>query len=151
MGDMLHDVELLGRSMIEAVQSKLVAYGLDWANVVLMGFGKGAGIISYASLLNLIPKQVAGLILFSPVVPFPGFLAEKIAALQRRSTPVKMFNIWGARNKSTPAPYRQSLAQALRKASEVQCTPDTLPNGAHTFDESSFSILSSLLPLCLPR
>merc|ERR1712050_147703 len=76
--DMLHDVELLGRSMIETIEAKLGDYGLDWQNVILLGFGKGAGIALYASLLKLIPKQVAGMILFSPIVAFPSFLAEKI-------------------------------------------------------------------------
>merc|ERR1712045_950841 len=42
--DMMHDVELLGRSMIEAIEPKLGDYGLDWKNVILLGFGKGAGI-----------------------------------------------------------------------------------------------------------
>lgn len=48
---MLHDVELLGRSMVEAIEPKLQDYGLEWKNVVFMGFGKGAGIILYAAPL----------------------------------------------------------------------------------------------------
>merc|ERR1712190_560311 len=150
--DMLHDVELLGRSMIEAIEPKLGDYGLEWKNVILLGFGKGAGIALYASLVKLIPKQIAGMILFSPIVPFPSFLAEKIGALKKGTTsPMKMFTIWGNKNQSTPGSYRQLLAQALRKAPELQCTPDTLPDGDHSFDAKSFRILTSLLPLCLPR
>merc|ERR1711972_380660 len=37
--DMLHDYELLGRSMIEAIETKIAEYGLDWKDAVLMGFG----------------------------------------------------------------------------------------------------------------
>merc|ERR1712061_375574 len=142
--DMLHDVELLGRSMIEAIEPKLGDYGLDWKNVILLGFGKGAGIALYGSLLKLIPKQVSGMIFFSPVVPFPSFLAEKIGALKKgTATPTKMFHIWGNKDKSTPGSYRQLLTQALRKAPELQCTPDTLPDGDHSFDAKSFQILTS--------
>lgn len=150
--DMLHDVELLGRSLVEAIQGKLDATGLEWNRVVIVGFGRGAGIALYASLLKVIPEQVAGMILFSPIVPFPSFLAEKMAAMKRAgAAPMKMFTIWGNRNRSTPASYRQLLAQALRKAPEVNCTPDTLPDGDHSFDGKSFSVLTSLLPLCMPR
>merc|ERR1712060_29526 len=150
--DMLHDVELLGRSMIEAIEPKLADHGLDWKNVILLGFGKGAGIALYASLVKLIPKQVAGMIFFNPVVPFPSFLAEKIGALKKGgSSPVKMFHIWGNKDRSTPGSYRQLLAQAVRKAPEIQNTPDTLPDGDHSFDSKSFNVLTSLLPLCLPR
>merc|ERR1712187_599872 len=42
--DMLHDVELLGRSFVEALEPKINEYGLDWSKVILMGFGRGAGI-----------------------------------------------------------------------------------------------------------
>uniref|UniRef100_A0A7S1WE57 Phospholipase/carboxylesterase/thioesterase domain-containing protein n=1 Tax=Alexandrium catenella TaxID=2925 RepID=A0A7S1WE57_ALECA len=150
--DMLHDVELLGRSMVEAIEGKLSATGLDWNRVVLVGFGRGAGIALYASLLKVIPQQVAGMILFSPIVPFPSFLAEKMAAMKRAgAAPMKMFTIWGNRNRSTPASYRQLLSQALRKAPEVNCTPDTLPDGDHSFDAKSYNVLTSLLPLCMPR
>merc|ERR1719454_2797003 len=41
--DMLHDVELLGRSLVETIEPKLGEYGLEWKNVILLGFGKGAG------------------------------------------------------------------------------------------------------------
>jgi len=151
--DMLHDVELLGRSLVEAAEAKLATVGLDWKNVVIAGFGKAAGIALYASLLRIIPKPVAGLILFSPIVPFPSFLAEKITAVKKGATPppVKLFTIWGNRNRSTPGSYRQLLMQALRKAPEVQCTPDTLPEGDHTFDAKSSGVLAQLAPLCLPR
>merc|ERR1712190_422134 len=111
--DMLHDVELLGRSLVDALEPKLGEYGLDWKNVIVMGFGKGAGIALYASLLKLFPKSISAMILFSPVALFPSFLGEKLG--------------------------------------RVHCTPDTLPDGDHAFDTKSMSILSSLLPLCLPR
>merc|ERR1712060_757970 len=151
--DMLHDVELLGRSLVDALEPKLGEYGLDWKNVIVMGFGKGAGIALYASLLKLFPKSVSAMILFSPVALFPSFLGEKLARVQKTqgTAPMKMFTVWGNRNRSTPGTYRQLLAQTLRKAPEVHCTPDTLPDGDHVFDAKSMSILSSLLPLCLPR
>jgi predicted esterase len=149
--DTLHDVEILGRSLVETVEAKLANYGLDWKNVIVLGFGKGAGVALYASLLKIFPKPVSAMVLFSPVVAFPGYLAEKIAATKRNSTALKMFTIWGNRNRSTPGNYRQLLAQAIRKAPEVQCTPDTLPDGDHVFDGKCCTVLTSLLPLCLPR
>merc|ERR1712187_733968 len=124
--DMLHDVELLGRSLVESLEPKMGEYGLDWNNVVIMGFGKGAGIALYAALLKLFPKQVSARILFSPVVLFPSFLAEKLVSAKRMAAqPLKIFTVWGNRNRSTPGTYRQLLSQTLRKAPEVQCTPDT--------------------------
>ena len=39
---MLHDCELLGRSLVEGLQPKLGEHGLDWKNVIIVGFGKGA-------------------------------------------------------------------------------------------------------------
>lgn len=149
--DMLHDIEVLARSLVEAAEPKLKAAGLGWKNVILCGFGKGAGIALYASLMKIIPQQVSAMIFFSPIVAFPSFLAERLGAMPRDTTPVKMFLVWGNRNKSTPGSYRQLLAQALRKAPEVHLTPDTLPDGDHTFDVKAFGVLSSLLPLCLPR
>merc|ERR1719450_1426565 len=38
--DMLHDVEVLGRSLVETLEPKLAEFALDWRNVVLVGFGK---------------------------------------------------------------------------------------------------------------
>jgi len=151
--DMLHDVELLGRSMVEAIEPKLGEHGLDWKNVIILGFGKGAGIALYAALLKSIPKPVAAMVLFSPVVAFPAFLGEKLQQVKRGAggPPTKVFTIWGNRNRSTPGTYRQLLAQTVRKAPDVHCTPDTLPEGEHAFDGKSMSVLTSLLPLCLPR
>jgi len=150
--DMLHDVELLGRSLVETIEPKLGEMGLNWKNVIIMGFGKGAGVALYASLLRLIPNQVAAMILFSPIVPFPGFLAEKLQSVKgSAASPVKLFTIWGNRNRSTPGAYRQQLAQAIRKAPQVHCTPDTLPDCDHAFDTKCLNVLLSLLPLCLPR
>merc|ERR1740122_137132 len=132
--------------MVESIESKIAAYDLDWKNVILLGFGKGAGLALYASMLKVVPKHVGGMIFFSPVVPFPSFLAEKMVTLRKgpaASPPVKMFTVFGNRNRSTPGGYRQLLAQALRKASDVSCTPDTLPDGDHAFDAKSLSILTS--------
>merc|ERR1711972_1235504 len=151
--DMLHDVELLGRSLVESLEPKIGEYGLDWSKVVIMGFGKGAGIALYAALLKVFPKMVSAMILFSPVVLFPSFLSEKLTATKTSAAPqpLKVFTVWGNRNRSTPGTYRQLLSQTLRKAPEVQCTPDTLPDGDHSFDSKSMGILESLVPLCVPK
>lgn len=150
--DMLHDVELLGRSLVEAVEPKLGEYGLNWGNVTIMGFGKGAGIALYAVMLKLIPKPIGSMILFSPVVLFPSYLGEKLQGVQKGAgAPVKVFTVWGNKNRSTPGTYRQLLSQTLKKRPEVQCTPDTLPDGDHSFDAKSMTVLQQLLPLCLPR
>lgn len=149
--DMLHDVEVLGRSLVEALEPKLKQSGLGWKNVILCGFGKGAGVALYAALMKLIPQPVSAMIFFSPIVAFPGYMAERLGSMTRDTKTVKTFIVWGNRNKSTPGSYRQLLAQALRKAPEVHLTPDTLPEGDHTFDVKSFGVFSSLLPLCLPR
>ena len=76
-----------------------------------------------------------------------------MAAVSKKpsGTAMKMFTVWGNRNRSTPGTYRQLLSQTLRKAPDVQCTPDTLPDGDHSFDAKSLSILTSLLPLCMPK
>jgi len=151
--DMLHDVELLGRSMVEAIEPKLGEHGLDWKNVIILGFGKGAGIALYAALLKSIPKPVAAMVLFSPVVAFPSFLGEKLQQVKRGAggAPTKLFLIWGAKNRSTPGTYKQLLNQTVKKAPDVHCTPDNLPEGEHAFDAKNMSVLASLLPLCLPR
>ena len=74
---MLHDVELLGRCLAESIETKLGEFGLSWdkardgpgwskfglclarpgRKVVILGFGKGAGIALYASLLNIFAQQ----------------------------------------------------------------------------------------------
>jgi len=151
--DTLHDCELLGRSLVEVIEPKLGEYGLAWNNVIVLGFGKGAGIALYASALKLFPKPVSSMVLFSPVVLFPSFLSEKMHSIAKTApaAPMKLFAVWGNRNRSTPGTYRQLLAQVLRKNPEVHFTPDTLPDGEHTFDDKYVNILNSLLPLCLPR
>lgn len=151
--DMLHDVELLGRSLADTLEPKLGEYGLDWKKVVITGFGKGAGIALSAALLRLLPGRVASMVLFSPIVMFPSFLAEKMMTLKSpgATTTMKVFTVWGNRNRSTPGTYRQLLSQTLRKAQDVHCTPDTLPDGEHVFDAKSAGVLTSLLPLCMPR
>jgi predicted esterase len=151
--DLLHDVELLGRSLVETIEAKLGQCGLDWKNVVILGFGKGAGIAMYASLLKIFPQQISAMVLFSPIVLFPGFFAEKVQqkSKARTTSTMKLFILWGNKNRSTPPSYRQLLTQAIRKAPEVQSTPDTLPDGDHIFDSKCYKVLTSLLPLCLPR
>jgi len=150
--DHLHDVELLGRSMVEAVTAHLAKWGLEWKNVILAGFGKGAGIAFYSALMRLATMPLAGGVFFNPIIPFPSFMGDKAEQLPRLAgPPTKMFTIWGSKDKSTPGPYRQLLVQATRKFPEVQCTPDTLPDGDHKFGENSLSVLTSLLPLVLPR
>mmetsp|Transcript_108381 Transcript_108381/g.329483 ORF Transcript_108381/g.329483 Transcript_108381/m.329483 type:complete len:151 (-) Transcript_108381:322-774(-) len=150
---MLHDVELLGRSLVESLEPKLAEYSMDWKNVIILGFGKGAGIALYACLLKLFPQQPSAMILFSPVVLFPTYLREKMEAVKKGSggEKMKLFTVWGNKNRSTPGTYRQLLSQTLRKVPEVQCTPDTLPDGEHQFDAKCMTVLSSLLVLCLPR
>jgi len=155
--DLLHDVELLGRSMTESLEAKINELGIDWRNVIIIGFGKGAGIALYASLLKLFPagKQVSAMLLFSPVVLFPSYLSEKIPTVNRGTVgqPMKLFTVWSNRNKSTPGTYRQLLMQTIRKAPEVSLTPDTLPDGDpfFSFDEKYMTSLKSLLSICLPR
>jgi len=150
--DMLHDVELLGRSFTESMEKKVNELGVDWKNVVIVGFGKGGGIALYAALLKLFPKPVQSMILFSPIVLFPAYLGEKLALIKKTgAAPTKLFPVWGSKNRSTPGTYRQLLTQTLRKAPEVQCTPDTIPEGEHTFDSKYMTVLASLLALCMPR
>lgn len=151
--DMLHDCELLGRSLVEALQPKLGEFGLDFSDVHILGFGKGAGLALYATIMKLFPKPVKSLILFSPVVLFPSYLNEKSQAVKKgpSGAPIKMFTVWGNRNKSTPGTYRQLLSQVLRKCPDVHPTPDTLPDGDHSFDAKNFSVLTSLLPIVMPR
>lgn len=152
--DTLHDVELLGRSIVESIEPKLGEYGLDWKHVTVLGHGKGAGLAVYATLLRLFPKPIASLVLFSPVVPFPRYLQEKLSGLgpvSGSSSPVKMFIVWTNRNRSTPGNYKQLLQQIARKCPEVSCTPDNLPEGDHAFDAKCMEILTNLLPLALPR
>merc|ERR1719506_386195 len=91
--DTLHDCELLGRSLVEVIEPKLGEYGLDWGNVIVLGFGKGAGIALYASLLKVFPKPISAMVLFSPVVLFPAFLGEKLQSTKAGSVsaPTKVF------------------------------------------------------------
>jgi predicted esterase len=151
--DLLHDVELLSRSMVAAIDTRLGEYGLDWNKVILGGFGKGAGLALYAAILRIIPKRIPSIILFCPVLLFPSYLAEKMKDVEAspKSSMMKIFTIWGSRDVSTPSTYRQLLTQVLRKAENVHVTPDTLPDGDHVFDVKSQSILTSLIPLCMPR
>jgi len=151
--DNLHVIEVLGRCLIAAIQAKLSELGLEWKNVVLCGFGKGAGIALYASVLKLFPSDVAGLILFSPVTLFPSFLGEKIQTrpMLGKMSKSMLYMVWGKRNLSTPSQYKQLLAQSLSKAAEVNCITDELPEGDHKFSPTASKMLEEILPKCLPR
>jgi len=149
--DLLHDVELLGRALEKSIQTRIDQCGLSWDKVVIIGFGKGAGIALYAALLKVIQKPIAGMILFSPVVLFPTFLGEKLAehADRKATAPLKVFAVWGGRNRSTPGTYRQLLQQTLRKVDDVKLTPDTIQDGVHQFDSKSMTIMNSFYPMLL--
>merc|ERR1711971_618480 len=122
----------------------------DWSKVVIAGFGKAAGIALYAATLQLLPKPVAGLILFSPVVMFPAFLGEKAASVRKSSEEtIAVFTVWGGRNRSTPGTYRQLLSQTLRKTAGVKHTPDSQPEGDHVFDGRSVGTIQQFLPILL--
>jgi len=150
--DQLHDIEILARSMVEVVTSTLAKVQLTWKNVILAGFGKGAGIAFYASMMKIVPQTVAGGLFFNAIIPFPGYLAESVHAGKRSTgAPVKFFTMWGSQDKSTPGSYRQLLTQTTRKFPDVHCTPDTLPDNGHVFDKKSMQAMVSLLPLVLPR
>jgi len=153
--DLLHDLELLSRALAESIESRIAEHGLDWKSVVIVGFGKGAGIALYASLMNLFPRQIGHLIMFSPVVMFPSFLGEKAQALAKEkppnpgAQPLKIFAVWGNRNRSTPGTYRQLLLQTFRKLPQVHCTPDNVPDMDHAFDVKCMGVLQGLLELVL--
>jgi len=149
--DMLHDVELLGRSLTESIQTKIDALGIEWRNVTILGFGKGAGIALYSSLLKVFPQAVAGMVLFSPIVLFPSFLGEKLTAVKEKGPDMKVFSVWGGRNRSTPGTYRQLLTQTLRSARDVQHNPDIIQDGVHAFDSKSLTVLTSMLSLITQR
>jgi len=150
--DQLHDIEILSRSMVEVIQLKLAQLKLTWKNVILAGFGKGAGIAFYASMMKLVPQPVAGGIFFNAIIPFPLYVADSPHAGKRApGNPTKFFTMWGSLDKSTPGSYRQLLVQTTRKFPDVQFTPDTLPDNGHVFDEKSMKAMLSLLPLVLPR
>ncbi|CAK0801592.1 unnamed protein product [Prorocentrum cordatum] len=151
--DTLHDVELLGRSLVETLRAKLEQHKLDWNRLVLAGFGKGAGIALYAQLMRLLPRPCHSMALFSPVVLFPAFAVEKSGTLARHAGPkVKVFAIWGSgANRTTPASYRQLLPASLRKLTgELHVTADTMPEGTSQMGLADFHCFTSILPLCLP-
>jgi len=150
--DMLHDIEMLGRALGEALQSRIDEYGLSWSNVHIAGFGKAAGIALWAVLLKVIPKPVASMTLFNPIVLFPQYLAERVQTIglsgpPAGGKPIKMFTVYGMRNRSTPSTYRQLLAQTLRKIPAVSCTSDTMPEGDHSLDSKSVVILQQMLSI----
>jgi len=154
--DILHDIELLARALVAAVQPMLEDSGVTWKNVTLAGFGKGAGVALYAALCRVVPERVGGLITFAPVVAFPRYLGTKMQELnaEKRETSTsratKMFAVWGSKDRSTPASYRQLLKQVLHKVPDANYTADTLPDGAHAFDTSGRTMLESLMMLMAP-
>ncbi|CAJ1327819.1 unnamed protein product [Effrenium voratum] len=81
--DMLHDVEVLGRSLAEALEPKLKQSGLGWKNVILCGFGKGAGVALYAALMKIIPQPVSAMIFFSPIA---AWRIRRIRRVRRTAT-----------------------------------------------------------------
>jgi len=150
--DILHDIELLARALVAAVRPMLEESGLTWKNVTLAGFGKGAGVALYATLCQVVPEHVAGLILFAPVVAFPRYLEKKMQELRAEEReaskpPAKMFGIWGSKDRSTPASYRQLLMQVLSKVPESHYTAETLPDAEHAFDSNGCTMLGSLMSL----
>jgi len=150
--DLLHEMELLSRALVDSLEPKFYEFGLKWEDVILVGFGKGAGVALYAQLMHVIPKNVRSMILFSPVIPFPLWMLEKVKALPAPpvSTPLNLFVVWGNRNRSTPGNYRQLLATTMRKLpSQVHVTPDTMPDGDHTFDNRCLPTLLQLVHLKL--
>eukprot|EP00747_Dinoflagellata_sp_TGD_P220719 gnl/TRDRNA2_/TRDRNA2_92640_c1_seq2.p1 gnl/TRDRNA2_/TRDRNA2_92640_c1~~gnl/TRDRNA2_/TRDRNA2_92640_c1_seq2.p1 ORF type:complete len:367 (+),score=81.50 gnl/TRDRNA2_/TRDRNA2_92640_c1_seq2:29-1102(+) len=157
--DLLHDCELLARSLVGSIQPLLRESGLEWRNVIIAGFGKGAGIALYAVLMRLVPHLLCAMVLFSPVVIFPSFLARKLQSCKQQydasttataAAPTRIFTVWGSRNRYTPATYRQLLASSIKKAKGLSCIPDTISEGTHSFDGRSFDVFTSLLKLCSP-
>jgi len=143
--DSLHDVEVLARAFAESVEPKMHEYGLSWGDVVLSGFGKGAGIVLYSVLMKIIPEAVASVVLFKPIVLFPTFMEEKA---QRLNFKVKLYLIWGSRDKYTPAQYRQLLQQVFRKMPNVSMTVDNTPDPDHDFNQKcvdTFEAIASLI------
>lgn len=147
--NLLQDMELVARSMVEAISRKLSENKLDWDALVLAGFGKGAGIALHALVTKLLPKPIAGTILFSPTVVFPNLwrLGKKNQGLKEQT---KLFTFWGISNPSTPDCYCNALTQKLESIQELQYTPETIPHGGHVFDTMSTAGLTKVLPLCIP-
>eukprot|EP00929_Paragymnodinium_shiwhaense_P051289 TRINITY_DN25821_c0_g1_i1.p1 TRINITY_DN25821_c0_g1~~TRINITY_DN25821_c0_g1_i1.p1 ORF type:complete len:841 (+),score=192.67 TRINITY_DN25821_c0_g1_i1:160-2682(+) len=147
--DFMHDVEILGRSLVVAMRKQLSEHGLSWRDCVIVGFGRGANIALYACLTRLFPEQVSAMVLCSPIVMFPLFLAKKLAELRRSGKELqatKLYFVWRSNNRATPATYRQLLASTLRReAPEVKCTSDTLPDGGHAMDAKTLAAVSSIL------
>lgn len=151
--DQLHDIELLGRCMVESVETVLAKYGLTWRHVVLSGFGKGAGIAYYAASARLSPQTMSGGVFFNAVIPFPLFLAEKATAAAKTGDKriIKLLTVWGGKDEVTPANYRQQLAQATRSLPQMQSSSDTIAENGHIFDDRAADVLVQVLPTVLPR
>ena len=52
------------------------------------------------------------MILFSPIAPFPGYLSEKLGLMKRGTVPIKLFTIWGNRNRRGEPPLFGPQPQA---------------------------------------
>jgi predicted esterase len=146
--NLLQDVELIARSMVEAISRKLSEINLDWDALVLAGFGKGGGIALHALVTKLLPKPIAGTILFSPVVVFPCFWRGG-KQKQGQEDQAKLFTFWGSKNPSTPDGYCNTLTQKFESSQELQYTPETIPDGEHVFDKKSIAALTKAISLCI--
>lgn len=146
--NLLQDAERIARSMIEAISRKLSESNLDWDALVLVGFGKGGGIALNALVNKLLPKPVAGIILFSPIVVFPHFCRGG-KPKQGQEDQAKLFTFWGSKNPSTPDSYCNLLAQKLESFQELQYTPEIIPDGEHVFDKKSIAALTKAISLCI--
>mmetsp|Transcript_11857 Transcript_11857/g.26990 ORF Transcript_11857/g.26990 Transcript_11857/m.26990 type:complete len:830 (+) Transcript_11857:103-2592(+) len=146
--DSLHDVEVLARALVECVEPMIAEHGLKWSEVILAGFGKGAGVLLYAMMTGIVKAPVAGVILFQPIVVFPTFMESKA---KRLGSKVKVYIIWGSRDKYTPAPYRQSLQQIVRKQPDVTLTVDNTPDPEHIFNQKSVDTFDAIMSLLLKR
>jgi len=146
--NLLQDAELIARSMVEAISRKLSENNLDWDALVLAGFGKGGGIALHALVAKLLPKPIAGTILFSPIVVFP-CVWRGGKQKQGQEDQAKLFTFWGSKNPSTPDSYCDALAHRLGSTQELQYTPETVPDGEHVFDKKSIAALTKAISLCI--
>ncbi|CAK0900584.1 unnamed protein product [Prorocentrum cordatum] len=132
------------------MQRALSESNLDWDALVLVGFGKGGGIALNALVNKLLPKPVAGIILFSPIVVFPHRRRMR-QPKQGQEDQAKLFTFWGRpADPSTPDSYCNLLAQKLESfQEELQYTPEIIPDGEHVFDKKSIAALTKAISSCI--
>eukprot|EP00927_Polykrikos_kofoidii_P033558 TRINITY_DN28371_c0_g1_i1.p1 TRINITY_DN28371_c0_g1~~TRINITY_DN28371_c0_g1_i1.p1 ORF type:complete len:866 (-),score=175.06 TRINITY_DN28371_c0_g1_i1:253-2787(-) len=132
--DRLHDVEVLGRCLVEALQPRLDEHGLTWRSVTIVASGKAAGVALYAALLRLTPQPAYALVLYNAFVFCPTFFGEKLQTLPRRPgralqvSTTEVFTLWGSRDKSSSASYQQLLGKVL-KSPDVKLTSEQVSGG----------------------